>query len=139
VPACRFSARELQNALSQAPTYDLEYFGDFINAVQTARQARAGGECNRPTRTTSAASVGPLPPEPRLPASVGSPSGASVPWPFLLAIVMLLAGGLGAAGLALARGRGWDPAWAQSARHAWREAEFRATGAAADLRDRFGP
>lgn len=142
VPACRFSARELQSALRQTPTYDLEYFGSFPAAVQTALQGRAGGECQRrthPAAATAATAAGtPLPPQPRLPAAVSSPTAAAIPWPLLVAVAILIACGLGVAGVTAVRAGGWDPEWAQAARHAWREAEFRAGEAAEDLRDRLG-
>jgi hypothetical protein len=140
VPPCRFSTAVLEQALKQAPTYDQEYFGDFIGAVQSALRERAGGACASHRTSGAARAVGPsgpLPPEPPLPPSITSPTAASIPWPLLVALGLLVAGCAGAAGVAVARSRGWDPRWAEAARHAWREAEWRAGGAWEAVRDRW--
>jgi hypothetical protein len=140
VPPCRFSSRRLEAALSQAPTFDKEYFGDFTAAIQSTLSEQASGVCVR--RRAHRASVplpGPMPASPRPPPSVTSGTGSPIPLPVLLVLGLALAGGLLAAVVAVGRAGGWDPRWAQAARHAWREGEYRLAGAWSQLRDRLGP
>ena len=136
VPACEFSSPELAAALKQAPTYDLEYFGDLTAAINTALSERAGGECTRHTRV---AGPGPAPTGPlanlRPPLSATAATGADLPLPLLLALLIAAAAGLIWLGLSGVRLAGWDPTLAQRARHSWAEAEDRLSGTWADFQD----
>lgn len=128
VPACRFSSAALEAALRETPTYDVEYFGDFTNAVRAALAARAAGVCT-PRHSLGAATanevLGPPPAAPSPPSSATAPTGGSLPLPLLLAACLLGLACLVAAAVGIVRAAGWDPAWAQGLRHAWREAEDR--------------
>jgi hypothetical protein len=70
-----------------------------------------------------------------LPASVTSPTDADIPAPILLmaGLGLLLAALVGVR--ALARGLGWDSAWAAGWRHAWGEASYRLSGGWAEVVD----
>jgi hypothetical protein len=130
VPPCRFSSPELAAALRGVDTYGQQYFADFSDAVQAALAARAAGTCapavvRKPGSTAGA--------EAPLPASATAPTAGSPPLAILLlaGLTLLVAAIAGVS--AVARGRGWEPAWAAGWRHAWGELAYRAQGSWADL------
>jgi hypothetical protein len=136
IPVCRFSSAKLEAALREAPTYDVEYFGDFTAAINTALSAQATGRCSpaqaiTAVRETGLHGVRVLPP----PASATSGTYGSIPLPLLLGAILVGLALVVAAAAGVARLLGLDPLWAQSARHAWGEAEFRAGGTWAEFRD----
>jgi hypothetical protein len=136
LPACQFSTAELESALTEAPTYDVEYFGEFSDAIQAAISERASGDCTRHHAGSALPRPrGPLPPAPRLPTSLTPGTGAGIPLPLLLALILAGLAVLGGGAAALARGFGWDPQWAQSVRHSWGEAEYRVAGTWEEFRD----
>jgi hypothetical protein len=124
VPPCRFSSTELEAALRETPTYDLEYSGDFPAAIQSALSARAAGACT-PHRTAAVVPAGPPPATPRPPASVTAATASPAPWPLVLAASVLAAALLAGTLAAALRRSGSDPRWVQALRHSWREAEWR--------------
>lgn len=132
VPACTFSSAQLSAALKGVDTYGQQYFADFTNAVESALATRASGACGAGVHGLSAAGASA---SSALPASVTSPTDADLPAPILLmaGLGLLLAAVLGTK--ALARGLGWDPAWAAGWRHAWGEASYRLSGGWADVVD----
>jgi hypothetical protein len=131
IPPCKFSAAELAHTLHSLDTYDLVYFQDFPNAINTALAARASGACSgaRKSPIASAAGRAPLPD-----VSVTSSTGSPVPLPILLLALIFALAALGAAGTWLLRRS--DPARAASARHSMSEAGYRVGGAWAELTDR---
>jgi hypothetical protein len=137
IPPCRFSSRMLEAALRAAPTYDVEYAGDLAAAIQTTLDAQASGACSRRHAHATGGPVPGLNPgrPPGLPRSATAPGGGAVPLPLLLALAAAVLGALGAALVATARRLGWEPLWADSARHAWSETEYRLAGTWADFRD----
>jgi len=136
VQPCRFSSRELEAALKEAPTYTLEYFGDFTDAVNAALAAQGGGQC-APRHGLSALRerglAGVRPPAP--PASVTAGTGGQIPLALLVALIMAGAFALGGGVLVLARALGYDPSWAQAGRHSAAEAEYRLSATWAEFRD----
>lgn len=136
LPACEFSSRELSAALKQAPNYDLEYFGDFTDAIQTALSQQADGACSgrRAAVVSHARPTGSLA-RLRPPASPTAASGASIPLPLLLGLALAAAAALLGLVVVTARSRGWDPEWAIGVRHSWSEAEYRLSGAWESFRD----
>lgn len=138
VPPCQFSADELQAALKQTPPYDREYFGDFIDAVQAALGRRAAGSCGAALEPGARViASGPLPPAPRPPGSLTAATGAALPFPLVAGACLLAVACLLGAGGWLMSSAGSDPAWAESLRRSWREAEYRLGGGWEELRDRF--
>jgi hypothetical protein len=131
IPSCEFSAAQLAHALHGLGTYDLVYFQDFPNAIDTALAARASGACSgaRKVANTSAAARAPLPD-----ISVTASTSGSIPLPILLLALIAALCAVGAAGSWLLRRS--DPAWAASARHSMSEAGYRLGGAWARLTDR---
>jgi hypothetical protein len=93
IPPCRFSAAQLQSALSGIDTYGAQYFADFTQAIDTALTARAGGECSGAVAPLRAGRVSDL--VARLP-SVTAATDASVPAPLI--VLAVLAAGLTLAG-----------------------------------------
>jgi hypothetical protein len=134
IPPCEFSTAQLAHALHSLDTYDLVYFQDFPNAINTALAARASGACSgaRKRANTSAAARAPLPNIP-----VTSSTGSSVPLPMLLLALIFVLGAIGAGGSWLLRRS--DPAWVASTRHSLSEAGYRVGGAWAELTDRRRP
>lgn len=121
IPACQFTAGQLQTALNGIDTYGAQYFADFTDAIQAALAARAGGECSTaPARpaTAAAPAVGSQPGAPggaagsnavaRLP-SVTAATGGGLPVALIvlaaLAVGLTLAGGLTAGARALSARR----------------------------------
>lgn len=100
IPPCRFSAAQLQSALSGIDTYGAQYFADFTQAIDTALTARAGGECSGAVAPFPAGRVSDL--VARLP-SVTAATSASVPAPLI--VLAVLAAGLTLAGAPAAGGR----------------------------------
>jgi hypothetical protein len=84
VPACQFTAAQLQTALGGVDTYGAQYFADFTQAVQAALIARAGGAC---VAMTGAGGYGggpqPSPPPPPTGQLTAASSG-SLPLPLAL-------------------------------------------------------
>jgi hypothetical protein len=132
IAPCEFSATQLAHALHGLGTYDLVYFQDFPNAIDTALAARAGGACSGPpskVANTSAAARAPLPD-----ISVTASTSGSIPLPMLLLALIAALCAVATAGSWLLRRS--DPAWAASARHSMSEAGYRVGGAWAQVTDR---
>jgi len=125
IPPCKFSSVQLDAALKGVDTYGQQYFADFTNAVQSALAARASGACSPGLHAFSTA--GASAPS-ALPPSLTSATEANLPAPILLmaALGVVIGSVLGLR--ALARGFGWEPAWAAGWRHAWGEASYRLSG-----------
>jgi hypothetical protein len=134
VPPCRFSSPELAAALRGVDTYGQQYFADFSDAVQTALAARAAGACAPAGPHGAGTTAGAEAP---LPASATAPTAGSPPLAILLlaGLTLLIAALVGAS--ALARSRGWEPAWAAGCRHAWGELGYLAEGRWAELSERW--
>lgn len=153
VPACQFTAGQLEDALKEQDAYsDAQYGGDFTVAIQTAINAQASGGCPS-ARAIAAASPaggssagGGFPaagaqttdgadPVPRI--SVTAATNAGLPIPIVLMAVLAAVLAVVGASLALARHRGWDHAWALQWRHAWSEAGYKLGGTCGELADRI--
>lgn len=140
IPPCKFSSAQLSSAMRAISTYGAQYFADFTNAIQTALDARAAGQCTAAASAraggASAAATAPsaLGPAIRL-GPVTAATNASIPLPLLalavLTAVLAMILALGAA----ARRRGWAPAWAVASRHSWQEAGYRVGGLWAEFVD----
>jgi hypothetical protein len=79
IPACRFTAGQLQTALNGIDTYGAQYFADFTQAIQAALAARAGGECSVAPARSATAATSAVPPQPGTsgaPGHPGAPGGA---------------------------------------------------------------
>jgi hypothetical protein len=138
IPDCRFSSSQLEAALRETPTYDLEYFGDFTSALHTVLTQQAGGRCSHRGPAAGSLALGPGPGGSlALPSSATSSTSAGIPAPLLLTLAILLAGIALAAILSFARLGGWGPPWTRAARHAWLEAEYRVAGTWSEFRDRL--
>ena len=139
IPPCRFSSATLAAALRAAPTYDVEYAGDFGATVQATLAQQAGGRCmHHRAGSTFAGPVPGLTPQgrsPSLPGSAIGGTGGAIPLPLLLALIAGFLAALAVAVVAVTRRLGSEPAWADSARHAWGEAEYRLAGTWAEFRD----
>lgn len=140
VPACRFSARELQSALKGIDTYGAQYFADFATAVQTALSQRASGTCSRSRPAAAGAALsrlraGPGASSPRLRSPVAPATSAGIPLPLLLLAIIAGLGLLGGTTAAAWRRRGWRPRWALAWSHAWGEAGHRAGAVWLDFLD----
>jgi hypothetical protein len=135
VPPCQFSSQQLESALKGVDTYGAQYFADFTAAIQSALAARGTGACAPQSAATPA--LGGLPARnAALPSvSVTAATDSGIPAPIaLMAIVAAILAMVGAV-FALARVRGWDPAWAAGWQHAWSEAGYRVGGTWAEFRD----
>jgi hypothetical protein len=132
IPPCKFSSVQLAAALKGIDTYGQQYFADFTNAVQSALAARASGACSPGRHAFSSAGASA---RSALPPSITSATNADLPAPILLmaALGVVIGSALGLR--ALARGLGWEPAWAAGWRHAWGEASYRLSGGWAQVRD----
>ena len=137
IPPCMFSSSALAAALKNAPTYDVEYFGDFTATIQATLSAQASGRCARHSSAVTGPVPGLAPPThlPGLPRSVTAGGGGAVPLPLLLALVAGLVAVVGAAVVLIPRRFGWEPAWSLRAGHAWADAEYRLSGTWAEFRD----
>ena len=134
IDPCRFSAATLSAALRQETTYATQYFQDFSSAVQTALDARAGGQCQ--TGATAPGSLAGAHTGGAPPASVTGATSSGIPAPMALLGICAALLALGAAVYAVARFRAWEPLWAADWRHACAEAGFRLSDHWADLTDR---
>lgn len=106
IPPCRFSSAELEAALKQAPTYDVEYFGDFTGAINTALSDRADGVCGSRRSIAALHETGLHRIRPgALPASVTSGTYGSIPLALLLTMILLGIGLVGGAGWLVLRSR----------------------------------
>jgi hypothetical protein len=138
VPACRFSSATLAAAYREAQPDDVQYFGDFRDAIQRTLAFQATGYCNSAAARRAVALGGPVAPSlrgPALPGSVTAATGAGVPAPLVLVLGIAGAFALLGLGAGVVRMRGWDPAWAVALRHSWNEAEYRIAGTWAEFRD----
>jgi hypothetical protein len=140
VDPCRFTSAQLASALGAVDPAEAQYFGTFTTAVDDALAARARGQCaTAPAlQRVHAADVGSGAAALSLPA--GSPTAATNGGPPLAVVLMALS--FGALGIvlaiaAVARMRGWDPAWLASWRHACGEAGYRLGGSWAQFGDRL--
>lgn len=140
IPPCEFQSPQLAAALNDVDAYGLQYYADFIEAIQTALTARASGVCSGP-RQHVAAGTGQtngdsaLSRAPALPSSVTAPTRSGLPLPLVLLLVLgALAGGSAALILWL-RSRGGEAGWAAGWRHGAAEARYQAAGAWLRWRD----
>jgi hypothetical protein len=164
IPACLFSAGELNAALGSVPTDSQQYSADVIAAIQQALAEQAAGACGKHSTGVTVAPVTPttpgappvpqssvpvINPPPAPPAAaraafpsvkvplraLGASSDAGVPAP------VVLLGALGGlcllfgALVGLMRLRGWDPRWLAALRHSWSEAGFRVGAGWAEFSD----
>lgn len=128
VPPCLFSSQQLTSAQNAMDAYDLEYFADYIAAIQSALTLRAAGACSKGHAVVGAPSAGRAPPAAALPASVTSPTSSDVPVPMLLLAIFGLV--LAAAATVLTLGRHSSPqTWPARWRHGTAEARYRAENA----------
>jgi hypothetical protein len=126
VSACQFSAATLESALESAPSFDKEYAGDFTDAVQSAISAQAGGACRSGKSKLNGLTLGFTNyGNPGAPGAITSPTAAGLPLPLAILLALAAATLLVALATAVARSLGFDPPWAQAARHALRETEYR--------------
>jgi hypothetical protein len=93
VPACQFSAGELEQALKGVDTYGAQYFADFTQAIQSALSARAAGACAGAAPTTASA-TGTVAPQPAAnfgPVTAATSSGIPAPLAVLGGLTLALA------------------------------------------------
>lgn len=136
IPPCRFTSTELTTAQSAVDAYDLEYFADYIGAIQTALTFRAAGACSK-TAHVSEAALGRTPPAAALPATLTSATRSGVPAPILLMAVFALVLAGGTALLTLGRRRESSAVWVARWHHATAEARYRAQEAWDTIMDRL--
>jgi cobalamin biosynthesis Mg chelatase CobN len=155
IPACQFTSAQLETALKSTDTYEAQYFADFTSAITAALTQRASGSCpngKKSAKTSAATAATPggsgssgggssaagssgaaLPRGP-----VTAATGSGVPAPILilaiLALILLLCGGI-----AWLMRAGWDPPWAEDWGHAWDEAGYRVAARMSDLIHRGRP
>jgi hypothetical protein len=145
---CAFTSAELETALKQAQTYDVQYGGDITTAIQSALAARANGACragsSSGSTTTPAGSLGPGATlkggGARLPSSTGAAgSGGSGGLPLVLVVIFALAGAclLALGAWVAVSALGLDPRLGRAARHSLREAEYRMSASWDDWSDRL--
>jgi hypothetical protein len=143
---CEFTSSQLEAALKALGTAGGQYFGDFVQAIQSALATRASSGCatKRPTapaRTQAPPSAAVPPaggPGSGLPLHVGpvtAATGAGVPAPLLVLAVLVLALALLATAVVVVRQSGWDSAWAAACRHTVSEAGYRIGGLWDELAD----
>jgi uncharacterized membrane protein len=142
IPPCRFTIKQLSQALRNIDTFDSVYFVDFPAAIRAALSQRSGGACGTSGRSSSVSVAAPAANGP----SAGLPSGsvtagtsAPVPLPLVLLAILALGFGAVAGSVAMVRAQGWDPAWAATLRHTFGEAGYRLGGAWEELADRRRP
>jgi hypothetical protein len=139
IPPCRFTSPQLSAAQNAVDAYDLEYFADYIAAIQTALTLRSAGACAKKQAPAAAQPhKGRTPPQVPLPATLTSPTDSDVPVPLVLLGVFALV--LSAAATALSLGGRRDAVTSGSGRwhHASAEARYRAQGAWDSVMARFG-
>lgn len=134
VPPCRFTVAQLGYALKHIGTFESVYASDFPNAIETALSARADNACSPNSQTAigagqAGAALG------IQPGPVTAATNAPLPAPILIGVVLLVLLATGGGALALARARGWEPAWAAAWRHSCSEAGYRLGGLWADVSD----
>ena len=137
IDPCEFSAAQLEAAQNALGTAGGQYFGDFVQAIQTALASRATGVCAAHPHPTGAAHSAPLPPGsagPPLPVPLQS-TGGGVPLPLTVMAALAAALALLAGGLAAVRRTGFDPGWAVAGRHTFSEAAHRVAGSWEDFMD----
>jgi hypothetical protein len=140
---CQFTSGQLETALKALGTAGGQYFGDFVQAIQSALATRASGGCSGGRGASGAAPhLGPAVPPPATttgpPLAVGpltAATGAGVPAPLLAMALLAVALALLAAAATLTRRSGWDPAWAAAWRHSFSEAGYRLAGGWSEFRD----
>lgn len=149
IDPCEFSASQLESALKALGTAGGQYFGDFVQAVQTALSTRAARGCpaNRSGaggRAKGGSSTGgsltgvPVggsagPPLPEIPLT--SASDAGVPAPLIAMAVLAGVIAVLSAAVTLVRRTGIDPGWAAAGRHSAGEAADRIGAAWEDFAD----
>jgi hypothetical protein len=145
IDPCEFTSAQLASALKALGTAGGQYFGDFVQAVQSALATRASSQCttHKHAGGRGGAQASP-PPAPSGPSSPGPPlnvgpvtsaTGSGVPAPLVAIAVVALVLALLAAGIGLARRSGWDSAWAAACRHSCGEAAYRLAGGWTDFVD----
>jgi hypothetical protein len=143
IDPCEFTSAQLASALKALGTAGGQYFGDFVQAVQSALATRASSQCTSHKHAGGRAGA-PPPPAPNGPGNPGPPlnvgpltsaTGSGVPAPLVAMAVVALALALLAAGVGLARRSGLDPGWAAACRHSCSEAGYRLAGGWADFVD----
>jgi hypothetical protein len=127
IPTCEFTSSQLTTALNALDAYGLEYFADFIAAIQNALTLRAAGACSRSTGHVSSARA-PIPPAASLPSSLTAATSSGAPAPILLLAGLAAVLALMAAAVGLTRERRWGRAWPASWRHGAAEARYQAEG-----------
>jgi hypothetical protein len=147
IDPCEFTVPQLEAALKALGTAGGQYFGDFVQAVQTALTTRAARGCSQ-----GGAGAGPGgpgvsggsgtglpaggaggPPLPQIPLT--SASGAGVPAPLIAMAILAAALAALAAAFALIRRTGADPSWAAAGRHGLSETADRLAAVWDDFAD----
>lgn len=131
IPPCRFTSLQLTTAQNAVDAYDLEYFADYIAAIQNALTLRAAGACSKHAGLVGQSAPGRTPPAAPLPATLTSSTSSGAPVPMLLLAILGLVLVGGATAVSLARRGGSAPEWSVRWRHGTAEARYRA----ADLWD----
>lgn len=137
IPPCEFTSPQLNAALNAVDSYGLEYFADYIAAIQTALTLRAAGACSKSTATGAHNQPAHIPPEAPLPASLTSATGSDFPAPILLLGILGLVLVGAASLLTLGRRTDWPAEWPDRWHHAAAEARYRAQGAWDAMLDRW--
>ncbi|HZU60071.1 MAG TPA: hypothetical protein VE983_03855 [Solirubrobacteraceae bacterium] len=137
IPPCRFTSPELTTAQNAVDAYDLEYFADYIAAIQSALTLRAAGACSPNAAPIGQPASGRTPPAAPLPATLTSPTRSGFPAALLLMAILALVLAVLAALLTLGHSRGPSYAWLDSWRHGRAEARYRAEGMWDTIRDRL--
>ncbi len=135
IPACRFTSQQLTTAENTVDAYDLEYFADYIAAIQNALTLRAAGACTKHAAPIGHAPLGRTPPSAPLPATLTSSTSSGFPLPILLMAIFAVVLAVAAAILTLLRSS--SAAWAGRWRHGTADARYRAAGARDRITDRW--
>jgi hypothetical protein len=129
ISPCKFSAKELNAALSEIPGDVAQYDADLIDAIHQALAYRPTVACNGASEAGSGlpslrgSGGGPSVSVPARPVGAATESG--VPAPLLILAMLISLWAVSAAVWGAARLLGIDPRWAARAGHAVREAGYR--------------
>jgi hypothetical protein len=144
IPPCQFTSTQLETAVKALGTAGGQYFGDFVEAIDSALATRASGGCSGQGHGAGGGApglgAGSTPPASNSgqPLPVGpltAASGAGVPAPLLALAILAVALALLSATAVVVRRTGWDPAWADACRHSCREAGYRLAGGWSEFTD----